>query len=43
MDFPTLFKVVFYTEIVCQKIQHIPLVQFFKKKKILRSLQEINA
>ena len=21
-----LFKVVFYTEVVCQKIQHVPLV-----------------
>ena len=25
-DYPTLFKVVFYTEVVCQKIQHVPLV-----------------
>ena len=23
---PTLFKVIFYTEVVCQKIQHGPLV-----------------
>ena len=40
----TLFKVVFHTEIVCQKIQHVPLamlVTFFQK--ILRRLQEINA
>ena len=25
-DYPTWFKVVFYTEVVCQKIQHVPLV-----------------
>ena len=43
-DYPTLFKVVFHTEVACQKIQHVPLVMlvtFFKK--ILRNLQEINA
>ena len=41
--YPTLFKVVFFTEAVCQKIQHVPLVMsitFFNK--LLRSLQEIN-
>ena len=25
-DYPTLFKVVFQTEVVCQEIQHVPLV-----------------
>ena len=31
---PTLFKVVFHIEVVCQKIQHVPLVMlvtFFPK------------
>ena len=34
-DYPTLFKVVFYTEGLSKKIQHVPLVMFvtFKKKK----------
>ena len=35
-DYPTLFKVVFHTKVVCQKIQHIPLVimvTFSTKKK----------
>ena len=43
-DYPTLFKVVFHTEVVCQKIQHVPLVMlvtFFQT--ILRSLQDTNA
>ena len=33
-DYPTLFKVVFHTEVVCQKIQHVPLVMWvtFSKK-----------
>ena len=26
MDYPTSFKVVFHTEVVCHKIQHVPLV-----------------
>ena len=40
----TLFKAVFYTEVVCQKIQHVPLVMsIIFSIKILRSLQEINA
>ena len=43
-DYPTLFKVVFYTEVVFQKIQHVPLVMSITfLDKILRSLQEINA
>ena len=42
-DYPTFFKVVFYTEGVCQKIPHDPLVMFVAFfQQILRTLQEIN-
>ena len=38
-DYPTLFKVVFHTKVVCQKIQHVPLfmlVTFPKQYCVIR-------
>ena len=43
-DYPTLFKVVFHTEVVFEKIQHLLLVILVSfVLKILHDLQEINA